>query len=50
MKSWLRFKILKVIYKKEFIFVESFRLVIMTVHLTKPADWMVKNAGIKDES
>ena len=22
----------------------------MTVHLTKPADWMVKNAGIKDES
>ena len=29
---------------------ESFRLVIMTVHLTKPADWMVKNAGINDES
>ena len=27
-----------------------FRLVIMTVHLTKPADWIVKNAGIKDES
>ena len=22
----------------------------MTVHLTKLADWMVKNAGIKDES
>ena len=50
MKSWLRFKILKVIYQKGFIFVESFRLVIMTVHLTKPADWMVKNAGINDES